>query len=363
MVGNKKSKQFVDMLVFDLKEEIFKHLKVRDLDNVSEISNHSKKGFLNKFDPSVVTQNESTIARDFNDLPNTTKVNIFKGLQIRYQNLTIDCKSNADVALYVNLLTCFGSSMVNLKINKFDLNDVQLIEMIRLPNLESLELGIVSSKILDFIEPSPALTSLNFGFFNETFDDNSINRINNILISTRNSLQELKLSDRVFRNIFDDISNEALTGLQLIHLDITNCDVNSLKYPKNLQTFLNSQSYSLKSLKMSSLTGYEVGEFLNHLDNLEQISIETSYTSSGPELPINNSVIEMDLIGINVTLDLIKPYLDAVPNLETLHVSNLSNQVVRYIIAKNMNNFKKLTYNWSNEKPTRANFFVEKIEI
>ena len=365
MAENKKSNLIFDMLVFDLQEEIFKNLKARDLDNFLEISKASKKGYLRPFDSYdvIAIQNEIKIAREFHDLPNETKVNIFKGLQLRYQNITIDCTSNADAGLYLNLFKCFGPSMVNLKIKQFDLNNVQLSEIIRLPNVESLELSRVSTKILDFIEHSTVLNSINFGFFSDTFDDNSINRINKLLISTHNSLKKLKLSDRVFRNIFNVFSNEALMNLQLIQLDITNCDVYSLENKNNLRKFIAAQATSLKYLKMSSLTGYEANDFFDLLDNLEQISIETFYTSSGPQLPINNSIIDMELIGINVTLDLIKPYLDAAPNLEKLHISNLSNQVVNYIVAKKMINFKKLTYNWSNENPKRANFFVEKIEI
>ena len=362
MVENKKSNQFFDMLVFDLQEEIFKHLKVQDLDKFLEISKTSEKGYLNKFDTFAATLNRNSIATGFNDLPNATKDDIFKGLQLRYQNLTIDCTSKANVILYLNLLKCFGISMVNLNIKQLDLNDVQLSEIIRLPNLESLDLSTVSTKILDYIEHSAVLNSLNFGFFNDTFDDYSINRINNILVSSRNSLQELKLSNRVFKNIFG-VSSEALMGLQLIHFDITNCDIHSLENPTNLRKFLNSQSSSLKSLKMSSLTGYEATDFFNQLNNLQYISIETSYTCSGSKLPINNSIIEMELIGINVTLDSIIPYLDASPNLEALHISNLSNQVINYIVSKKMTHFKKLTYNWSNENPKSANFSVAKIEI
>ncbi|CAO1430185.1 unnamed protein product [Diamesa hyperborea] len=353
------------MLVFDLQEEIFKHLKVRDLDNFSEISKASKSGYLRKVDPSdvIAIQNEPRMTREFHDLPSVTKMNIFKGLQLRYQNVTIDCTSNADAGLYLNLFKCFGPSMINLKIKQFDLNDVQLREIIRLSNVESLELIRVSTKILDFIEHSTVLTSINFGFFNETFDDNSINRMNKLLVSSRNSLRELKLSDRVFRGIFNVFYDEALMGLQLIQFDITNCDVYSLENQTNFRKFLASQATTLKSLKMSCLTGYEAADVFELLENMEHISIETSYTSSGPQLPINNSIIEMELIGINVTLEVIKPYLDATPNLEFLHISNLSNQVVNYIIAKKPTNFKKLSYNWSNEKLQRANFFLEKIEI
>lgn len=365
MAENKNSNIIFDMLVFDLQEEIFKHLNVRDLDNFSELSKASTKGYLRTFDSSdvIAIQNESRITREFHDLPTVTKVNIFKGLQLRYQNITIDCTSKADAALYLSLLKCFGPSMVNLKIKQFDLNDVQLREIIRLSNVESLELSRVSTKILEFIEHSTVLSSINFGFFNDNFDDDSVNRINKLLVSTRNSLKELKLSDRVFRNIFNVFSNETLMSLQLTQFDITNCDVYSLENQNNLRKFLASQAISLKYLKMSSLTGYEASDFFDLLDNLEQISIETSFTSSGLQLPTNNSIIGMELIGINVTLDVIKPYFEATPNLESLHISNLSNQVVNYIIAKKLTNFKKLTYNWSNEKPQRANFCLEKIEI
>ena len=354
-----------DSLVFDLEEEIFQQLKVRYLDNYSEISKASKRGYLKSFDTSdvIAIPNESRITREFQDLPSVTKVNIFKGLQRRYQNITIDCTSKADAVLYLNLFKCFGPSMVHLKIKQFDLNDVQLREIIRLSNVESLELIKVSTKILDFIEHSTVISSINLGFFNDTFDDNSINRINKLLTSTRNSLKELKLSDRVFRNIFNVFSDEALMGLQLIQFDITNCDVYSLENQINLRKFLASQAMTLKSLKMSCLTGYEATAFFELLENMEKISIEISYTSSGPQLPTNNNIIEMELIGINITLDVIKPYLEATPNLESLHISNLSNQVLNYIIAKKPTNFKKLSYNWSNEKPQRANFYLEKMNI
>lgn len=355
MAENKNSNLIFDKLLFDLQEEIFKHLNIRDLDDFSELSEASKKGYLRSFDPSNVIAVQN--------LPSVTKVNIFKGLQLRYRNINIDCTSKADAVLYLNLFKCFGPSMVNLKIKQLDLDDVYLSEIIRLSNVESLELSRVSTKILEFIEHSTVLSSINFGFFNDTFDDNSVNRINKLLVSTRNSLKELKLSDRVFRNIFNVFSNEALMSLQLTQFDITNCDVHSLENQTNLRMFLASQATSLKYLKMSCLTGYEANAFFDLLEILEQISIETSYTSPGPQLPTNNSIIRMELIGINVTLDVIKPFLDATPNLESLHISNLSNQVVNYIIAKKLTNFKKLTYNWTNEKPQRANFFLERIEI
>lgn len=365
MAENKKSNLIVDMLVFDLEEEIFKHLKVRDLDNFKDISKASKKGYLRTFEPSdvIAVPKESSFEREFHDLPSVTKEKIFKGLQSRYQNLTIDCTSEADAVLYLNLLKCFGPSMINLNIKHFDLNDLQLREIIRLPNVESLELNRVSTKILDVMEHSAVVSSINIGFFNETFDENSINRINKLLISSRNSLNELKLSDRVFRNIFNEFSEEALLGLQLIQLDITKCDVYSLDNQNNFRKFLVSQASSLTCLKMSSLTGYEAFDFFDQLVNLENISIEISYAISGPELPTNESIIAMELVGINVTLDIIKSYLDAAPNLETLHVSNLTNQMVNYITAKQLNNFKKLTYNWTNENPQRAKFVVEKIQI
>lgn len=365
MAENKNSNLIVDLLLFDLEEEIFKHLKVRDVDNFKDLSKASKKGYLRTFEPSdvIAVPIENRIEREFQDLPSVTKENIFKGLQVRYQNLTIDCTSNSDSVLYLNLLKCFGPSMINLNFKQFELNDVQLRELIRLPNVESLELNRISTKILDVMEHSAVLSSINFGFFNETFDENSIHRINKLLISSRNSLNELKLSDRVFRHIFNGFDEEALLGLQLIQLDITKCDVYSLDNQNNFHKFLASQASSLKCLKMSSLTGYEAFDFFDQLVNLENISIEISCINSGPELPINDSIIAMELVGINVTLDFIKPYLDASPNLETLHVSNLTNQVVNYITAKQLNNFKKLTYNWTNENPQRANFFVEKIQI
>lgn len=280
---------------------------------------------------------------------------IESGLQIllfpsrQWKGAQIDIQSFTTYKDYINLLKIFNKSIVELDLFDMDIEYVDSDDnTLEFTQLKILRIGFVTSIALKtFIHHLPKLEKLKI----DTLTDLGAQKCDTAselmvkFLKLQPQITHLSLSSEAFNKLFDD---EATFDFQLTFLFVDYAEKGETKDSRrkleNFEKFVLAQ----KHLRWITLCEWmdikSVSAIFKH-ERLDRISFDyfddlQKLDSSLLKLRTNFGIKRIDFDCENVDLCWLRPFLEAVPNIEVCYFFHVTKDLFQFLIS----NFKKMRF-------------------
>lgn len=345
----------------DLHSLVLQHLRGNDIKEMFEVSPIWSEEVLNsgccmdkiKF---VMKIWRKAIASKHEEIKD--KIDILQKSVRSYKSIAIDCRFDASLsAVFWTFLQDLSENLVELKLKSCTLDDPPPL---KLTNLKILKLTYAPTRVRNvLITSTNTLQHLKLKMVSPLIwtsirsDRDSSESIRKFL-ATNHNLQHLELHGGMQYNTFfdDDFSlEEKRPKFHLKTLKIkTSMRLNLISEQNegNLINFLKTQSSSIEKFFIDVCRQDVIKHVFNEMPAITSLHIDTmmldEFNVKDLQLMLNEKVVELSIPYVTHQEDIIE-FLSMTPNLQTLFVAHLSHETMEFI-AFNLNQLRILKFRY-----------------